>query len=355
MDPGSDAVWICSAPFCKIAICSTGPSHSQKRVTTLRVAIVHKSVSGLKEETLSYIWNCGRVASFLRRQILLRRSRRKVHNMTEVKKINLLLLPGLLNDARLFQFQTRDLSDMTHATVADLTVADTVEELAASVLEHAPPKFALAGLSMGGYVALEIMRQAPERVLGLALLDTSARPDTAEASAMRLKLMEQAETNFQVVLDNLMPKLVHPAHMTYNSIIDSIYSMGHRIGKDAFVRQQRAIMWRIDSRPHLTKISPCPTMVLCGRQDVITPVEVHKELAAAIPGSRLVVVEECGHLSSMGQPKLVSDALRVWLRGIGSSKNSWFHLPRETLTAKGALPGAYPSSIPAPRKIHCVA
>ena len=170
---------------------------------------------------------------------------------------------------------------------------------------------------MGGYVALEIMRQAPERVQGLALLDTSARPDTPEATANRMKLMELAETNFQLVLDNLMPKLVHPSRMIYNSIVDTIYSMGHRIGKDAFMLQQRAIMGRIDSRPHLGKII-CPTMVLCGRDDVITSVEVHEEMAAGIAGASLVVIEQCAHLSAMGQPKLVSEAMRVWLRGIDS-------------------------------------
>jgi pimeloyl-ACP methyl ester carboxylesterase len=236
--------------------------------------------------------------------------------MTETQKINLLLLPGLLTDARLYQFQIEDLSDMAQSTVADLTVADSIAELAANVLAHAPPKFALAGLSMGGYVALEIMRQAPERVQGLALLDTSARADTPEATANRRKLMELAESNFQVVLDNLMPKLVHPSRMTYNSIVDTIYSMGNRIGKDVFMRQQRAIMGRIDSRHYLGKIIKCPTMVLCGRQDVITPLDLHQEMAAAIPGASLIVIEECAHLSAMGQPKMVSEAMRVWLRGI---------------------------------------
>ena len=125
--------------------------------------------------------------------------------MTETQKINLLFLPGLLTDARLFQFQMEDLSDIAQSTVADLTVADTIEELAAEALAHAPPRFALAGLSMGGYVALEIMRQAPDRVQGLALLSTSARPDTPEASENRKKLMAQAENNFQTVLDDLMP------------------------------------------------------------------------------------------------------------------------------------------------------
>ena len=236
--------------------------------------------------------------------------------MTETQKIDLLFLPGLLTDARLFQFQIEDLSDMAQSTVADLTVADTIEELAAEALSHAPPRFALAGLSMGGYVALEIMRQAPGRVLGLALLSSSARPDTTDAIVNRKKLMVQAESNFQIVLDDLMPKLVHPSRMIYHSIIDTVYSMGHRIGKDAFMRQQRAIMGRIDSRPHLGRITGGPTMILCGRQDILTPLERHEEMAVAIPGSRLVVIEECAHLSTMGQPKLVSEAMRGWLQGI---------------------------------------
>ncbi|MEP7155390.1 MAG: alpha/beta hydrolase [Betaproteobacteria bacterium] len=232
--------------------------------------------------------------------------------MTETSKINLLLLPGLLNDARVFQAQIESLADIAQPTVGDLTVADTISEIAAEVLNHAPMKFALAGLSMGGYVALEIMRQAPQRVLGLALIDTSARADTQEAMAGRLKLMDQAESNFQIVLDTLMPKLVHPMRMKYNSMVDSIYSMGHRIGKDAFMRQQRAIMSRVDSRPHLSRID-CPTLVLCGRDDAIIPVEHHEEMAAAIAGSKLVVVDDCAHLSVMGQPERVSEEMREWL------------------------------------------
>ena len=235
--------------------------------------------------------------------------------MTEIQKVNLLFLPGLINDARLFQFQMEDLSDMAQSTVGDLSVADTIAELATEVLAHAPQKFALAGLSLGGYVAMEIMRQAPERVHALALLSTTARPDTPESTANRRKLMEQAEINFQVVLDTLMPKLVHPSRMIYNSMIDTIYSMGHRVGKDAFLRQQRAIIGRIDSLPSLAKIE-CPMMVLCGRDDVITPVAVHEEMAAAIPGARLIVLDDCAHLSAMGQPKLVSEEMRIWLRGV---------------------------------------
>jgi pimeloyl-ACP methyl ester carboxylesterase len=235
--------------------------------------------------------------------------------MVIAEKHNLVFLPGLICDERLFRDQIEHLSDIARCSVADLTVADTVTELAADVLLHAPPQFALAGLSMGGYVALEIMRQAPQRVLGLALLSTSARADAAETIANRHKGMAQAESNFQIVLDQLMPKLVHPSRMKYHSMVDSIYSMGHRAGKDVYLLQQRAIMGRIDSRPFLKDIA-CPTLVLCGRDDVVTPVELHEEMAAMIPGARLQIIEECAHLSTMGQPVEVSAALRAWLEKV---------------------------------------
>ncbi|MEO8101208.1 MAG: alpha/beta hydrolase [Betaproteobacteria bacterium] len=241
--------------------------------------------------------------------------------MTNVPKVNLPLLPGLLNDARLFQYQEEDLADIAQTLVADMTVADTIPELAAEVLAHAPQQFALAGLSLGGDVALEIMRQAPGRVLGLALLDTNARTDTPEATANGHTQMAQAESNFQIVLDNLMPTLVHPSRMKYHSIVDTLYSMGYRVGKDAFLRQKRASMGRIDSRPYLGSID-CPTLVLCGREDVIAPLEMHEEMAAAIPGAHLAVIDECAHLSAMGQPRLVAEAMRDWLRRIKSQQKN---------------------------------
>lgn len=233
--------------------------------------------------------------------------------MTALPKTNLVLLPGLLCDARLFGHQVEALADHAHCTVADLTGADSMAALASGVLAQAPARFALAGLSMGGYVALEIMRQAPERVRGLALMDTSARPDTPEATANRHRLMKLAETHFQGVLDELLPKLVHPAHLSYNSIVDVVYSMGHRVGRGAFVRQQRAILGRIDSRPYLHQIVDCPTLVLCGREDALTPPALHEEMAAEIPNATLTLISGCGHLSSLEQPKAVAEALHAWL------------------------------------------
>lgn len=236
--------------------------------------------------------------------------------------IPLVLLPGLLNDSRLWRAQIDGLSDVAKPQVADLTGADTIRTLAAAVLAAVPaPKFALAGLSMGGYVALEIMRQAPDRVMALALLDTSARADTPEATENRRQLMSLAETDFLAVTAKLLPKLLTPTQQGDPAIVDVIYAMANAAGKDAFLRQQRAIMGRADSRPHLAAIH-CPTLVLCGREDAITPVAIHEELQNGIAGSQLRVIDQCGHLSTLGQPQQVTQALREWLIGIQAGFNS---------------------------------
>lgn len=227
--------------------------------------------------------------------------------------IPLLLLPGLLNDARLWEAQVSGLADIAGIRVADLTRENSIAALAAAALAQAPaPRFALAGLSMGGYVALEIMRQAPERILGLALLDTSARPDTEEATQNRRKLIKLAESSFPSVVHGLFPKMVYPAHRDDPALSEVFTAMALSVGKAAFVRQQEAIIGRIDSRPSLPQIS-CPALVLCGHDDVVTPVQVHEEMAAAIAHASLVVIEECGHLSVIEQAQQVNDALEQWL------------------------------------------
>ncbi len=226
---------------------------------------------------------------------------------------HLYLLPGLVTDARLWQPQARALADLAQVTVADLTGADSIAALASAALAKAPaPRFALAGLSMGGYVALEIMRQAPERVIGLALLDTSARPDSAQSAEGRQRLMQLAETQYPVVISEMLHKLVHPAQLADPGLMALITSMALALGKDTFLRQQRAILGRIDSLPSLAAIR-CPTLVLCGREDVITPLPMHQEMHAAIAGSRCVIVDECGHLSTLSQPERVNKLLRAWL------------------------------------------
>lgn len=233
---------------------------------------------------------------------------------------HLVLLPGLVCDHRMWAPQIEDLGSIAQISVGDLTSGDTIAELAASVLDHAPAgPFALAGLSMGGYVALEIMRVAPERILGLALLDTNARADSPESTENRRKAMARAETDFHGVLGDMLPKLVAPGQLDDMNITARLMTMGEDAGVAVFKRQQEAIIGRIDSRPSLAQIR-CPTLVLCGREDVITPVPLHEEMAEAIPGAQLVVLEGCGHISTLARPDMVSDALRQWLMRLPATR-----------------------------------
>jgi pimeloyl-ACP methyl ester carboxylesterase len=183
------------------------------------------------------------------------------------------------------------------------------------VLSETPfERFALAGLSMGGYVALEITRQRPQRVERLALLDTRARPDSADESERRRTLLRIAQSakSFAPVQKRMLPLLVHSSRLNDARLVQVIDEMAARTGLDAYMRQQAAIMSRPDFRPTLPAIA-CPTLVLCGRQDAITLLSFHEEIAAAIKGARLVVLEECGHLATLEKPDEVTAALREWL------------------------------------------
>jgi len=227
--------------------------------------------------------------------------------------IPLALLPGLILDSGLWRAQVDGLADIADCRVADLTTQDSIAAMAADVLAAMPDRFALAGLSMGGYVALEIMRQAPGRVAALALLDTTARADTAEQTSRRRGLIELAQKGtFKGVTNRLLPMFIHPNRMTDEALTGAVKAMAKRVGRDAFLRQQHAIMARADSRDLLPRIH-CPTLVLCGREDALTPLAWHEEMAAAIPGARLVVLEKCGHLAPIERPAEVTAELRRWL------------------------------------------
>lgn len=229
------------------------------------------------------------------------------------QKIPLVLLPGLLCDAALWRAQVEGLGTLAAPTIVDLTRDDSLVSMARRALAEAPPSFALAGLSMGGYVAQEVMRQAPERVTRLALLDTSARADTPEQTARRRGLIELSEKGeFKGVTPRLLPLLIHPARHEDKPLTDLVMGMAERVGKEAFLRQQKAIMGRPDGREDLRRIA-CPTLVLCGRQDALTPLALHEEIAGLVAGAKLVVVEDCGHLSTMEKPVTVTAALRQWL------------------------------------------
>jgi pimeloyl-ACP methyl ester carboxylesterase len=225
----------------------------------------------------------------------------------------LLLLPGLLEDADLFAHALEALQPSIRCVVADLTRSDTIAGLARDALSQAPEgAFALAGHSMGGYVALEILRQAPGRVERLALLNTQARPDTPEATENRRRLMLLAERDFEKVPQALLPRVVNAAHYADPVITGTISEMAFGVGREAFLRQERAIISRIDSRPHLGAIA-CPTLVVAAREDDIMPVPLLEELAAGIPGARLEVVEDSGHTSPLEQPQAVTALLARWL------------------------------------------
>jgi len=226
---------------------------------------------------------------------------------------SLVLLPGLLCDAALWAPQVEALADDYEIFVADFTRADTIAGMAEAALALAPERFNLAGLSMGGYVAQEVVRRVPGRLLRLALLDTSARPDTDEQRSRRRGLIELAQKGqFKGVTPRLLPQLIHPARQQDAALTATVMGMAERVGPDAFLRQQKAIMGRVDSRPDLPRIA-CPALVLCGRDDVLTPLELSREMAEAVPGAELVVVEECGHLSSLERPAEVNAAFRRWL------------------------------------------
>jgi pimeloyl-ACP methyl ester carboxylesterase len=165
---------------------------------------------------------------------------------------------------------------------------------------------------MGGYVALEILRQAPQRVERLALLNTNARPDSPESIENRKRLMALAEKDFPAVIQALLPKLLAQKHVAEVEMTGTIAEMALAVGKDAFARQQRAIIGRIDSRPHLGAIG-CPSLVVAGREDAIMPMEVSQELAKGIPGAKLAVIEGSGHLPTIEKPAEMTKLLMQWL------------------------------------------
>jgi len=155
-------------------------------------------------------------------------------------------------------------------------------------------------------------------VLGLALMDTSARPDTPEGTANRRRLMALAERDFPAVTETLLPKLLHPAHAADARLASIVRDMADRVGAAAFARQQLAIIGRPDSRPGLAGIA-CPAIVIAGRDDALMPPEIHEEQAAGIRGAELVKIPDCGHLATIEQPEAVSAALRGWLIAVAAA------------------------------------
>jgi len=226
----------------------------------------------------------------------------------------ILLVPGLVCSPRIFAPVVPALWRFGPVTVANHIRNENMGAIARKILAQAPPRFALAGHSMGGYIAFEIMRQAPERVAKLALMNTQARPDTPKASERRRGQIARAKAGeFSAILDDLFAGFVHPSRRDDASLRQVVNDMGDDVGPEAFARQLSAIMSRPDSRPSLAWIK-CPTLVLSSDEDKTVPNSLSTEMANGIPGAKLVVIPHCGHLTPLEQPQATADALVEWLR-----------------------------------------
>jgi pimeloyl-ACP methyl ester carboxylesterase len=226
----------------------------------------------------------------------------------------IVLVPSLNGSARLYAPQIPELWRLGPVTLADHTRDDSMAAIAKRILETAPPRFRYVGLSMGGYLAWEIMRQAPERVAKLAILDTSARADLPEIIELRKERIALAQNGrFEDVIETTWEPLVHPS-LREGTPLKSIHvAMCRDVGPENYVRQQTACMNRVDSRPTLGSIR-CPSLVIVGAQDEPTPPELAEEIAGGIPGARLVKVPECGHFSTIERPETVTKELVAFLQ-----------------------------------------
>ena len=234
---------------------------------------------------------------------------------------HLLLLPGLACDAAVWHHQARRLAEIAAVQIADYGTSDSIRKMAESVLLRAPARFALAGHSMGGRVAFEIVRLVPDRVTGLALLDTAYRPFAggdhgARERAERMRLVDLArKQGMKVMASDWVRNMVHPSRLSDSRLLDSIIEMFGRKTPEIFAAQINALLNRPDATPILASIR-CPTLVLCGREDSWSTHATHKDIAARIPQSKLVAIENAGHMAPMERPERVTAALVSWFESL---------------------------------------
>jgi pimeloyl-ACP methyl ester carboxylesterase len=234
-------------------------------------------------------------------------------------KTPLLLVPGLLCSPRLYAPQVSALADVAEIVVPDwrkapLSIFDSWGSTARWVLEQMPPgPFALAGLSLGGMISVEIMQFAADRVTTLALLDTGMRGQNETEKAIRHARIRLAnEGRFELVLGLQLSRFLPAYRLADKALVDEVMTMCLETGSEIYKRQEALAANRVDRRPDLPKIE-CPTVVVCGRDDLATPLAFSEEIAAGIKGSELVVIEQCGHLVTMEKPEETNAILRRWL------------------------------------------
>lgn len=225
----------------------------------------------------------------------------------------LVLLPGLMCDARLFGPQIAELSADTTVTVAPITQGERIEEIASGLLDQLPRRFALAGLCMGGTVAMEILRRAPDRVSRIALIATNPLPETPQMAALREPQIVKARAGalMEVMMDHMKSEYLAPR--PYRQDVRNLFlEMAHTLGPDIFVRQSRALQRRKDQTATLRKCE-VPALVLCGEHDGLCPVKRHQAMAELLPNSQLKILEHSGHLPALEEPGELTAALREWM------------------------------------------
>lgn len=226
----------------------------------------------------------------------------------------LVFLPGMMCDARVFGPQLAELSPHFTLTVAPITQGERIEEIASGLLDTLPRKFALAGLSMGGIVAMEILRRAPDRVTRIALISTNALAETPQSAANYEPLIIKARSG---KLADVVPEFLSPEHLApgpyRGEVMALVKDMAENLGKEAIIRQVRALQRRRDQQAVLRRCK-MPALVLCGEHDTLTPVKRHSFMAELIPYAELKVLSGAGHLPTLEQPAETTKALRDWMR-----------------------------------------
>lgn len=246
---------------------------------------------------------------------------------TPAPDLTLFLIPGILCDLRVWPSQRAALAELAHIRIAEHGTRDSLQGMAEAILEQAPPRFALAGHSMGGRVALEVFRIAPERIAGMALMDTGhhplplGEPGKREAEG-RFTLLAKARTQgMRAMANDWVQGMVHPTRLADSALINGILDMIESKTPQIYAAQIHALLNRPDAGLLIPQIK-CPTLILCGQEDAWSPVQRHREMAAAIPGSTLVEVPDCGHMSTLECPQAVNEAMRAWLQKVIRSEQA---------------------------------
>lgn len=240
--------------------------------------------------------------------------------------VPLLLLPGLMNDARVWSPLVTALGQERKVEVAPTHLHDSIAASAREAIASMPPGlFAVAGFSLGGYVAQEVCRQAGDRIAGLGLVDTGARADSEEAKQIRRRMIQAVEGGdgsnaaaFSQVAQGFASRIVHTSRLQDRDLLQLLFDMASKVGSEGFVRQQRAAMSRTDTLDLLPRLH-VPAVVVCGREDQVTPFSLSQEMASLLPDAELVPVDKAGHMSILEQPATVVAALVRWLRRVDAA------------------------------------